>query len=170
MTRTPSLARQIIVAAVILIAVVAVAAGGSLATMGNVDGWYADAEKVPWNPPNALFGPVWSVLYLMIALSGFLLWRWAAKDGRRWDPALTVYVVQLALNAAWTPIFFAGYPVIGEAAWWIALIVMLALIVSVVWYMGLCATRIKTSGWLLAPYLVWIIYASTLNAGVAALN
>src|SRR5690606_10623810 len=56
MTRTPSLARQIIVAAVILIAVVAVAAGGSLATMGNVDGWYADAEKVPWNPPNALFG------------------------------------------------------------------------------------------------------------------
>lgn len=170
MTRTPSLARQIIVAAVILIAVVAVAAGGSLATMGNVDGWYADAEKVPWNPPNALFGPVWSVLYLMIALSGFVLWRWAAKDGRRWDPALTVYVVQLALNAAWTPIFFAGYPVIGEAAWWIALIVILALIVSVVWYMGLCATRIKTAGWLLAPYLVWIIYASTLNAGVAALN
>src|SRR5690606_8876536 len=130
MTRTPSLARQIIVAAVILIAVVAVAAGGSLATMGNVDGWYADAEKVPSNPPNVLLGPVWSVLYLMIALSGFVLWRWAAKDGRRWDPALTVYVAQLALNAAWTPIFFAGYPVIGEAAWWIALIVILALIVS----------------------------------------
>ena len=109
----------------------AVVAGGSEGVGAEFARLLADAEKVPWNPPNALFGPVWSVLYLMIALSGFLLWRWAAKDGRRWDPALTVYVVQLALNAAWTPIFFAGYPVIGEAAWWIALIVILALIVFI---------------------------------------
>jgi tryptophan-rich sensory protein len=170
MNRSPSLSRQIVVGAVLLIAVAAIAGGGSLATAGFVDGWYADAEKVPWNPPNALFGPVWSVLYLLIAISGFVLWRWVAGNGRRWDPALTVYVVQLALNAAWTPIFFAGYSVIGEAAWWLALVVILALIVSVVWYMGLCATRIKTAGWLLAPYLVWILYASTLNAGIVALN
>jgi tryptophan-rich sensory protein len=170
MNRSPSLSRQIVVGAVLLIAVAAIAGGGGGAPPGVVEGGCAAAEKVPWNPPNALFGPVWSVLYLLIAISGFVLWRWVAGNGRRWDPALTVYVVQLALNAAWTPIFFAGYSVIGEAAWWLALVVILALIVSVVWYMGLCATRIKTAGWLLAPYLVWILYASTLNAGIVALN
>lgn len=170
MSRRIPVSRQILVGAVLLIAVAAIAVGGSLASTGNVDGWYADVEKVPWNPPNWLFGPVWSVLYLLIALSGFLLWRHVASEGRRWDPALTVYAVQLALNAAWTPIFFAGYPVLGASAWWIALGVILVLIISVVVLMGFNTARSKTAGWLLAPYLVWIAYASTLNAGIAVLN
>jgi len=170
MTRRIPVSRQVLVAVALLVAVAAIAVGGSLASTENVDGWYSGVDKVPWNPPNWLFGPVWSVLYLFIATAGFLLWRRAASDGRTWDPVLTVYVVQLALNAAWTPIFFAGYPIVGEAAWWIALGVILALIVSVVVLMGFATTRSKTAGWLLAPYLFWILYASTLNAGVAALN
>ena len=170
MTRTPSLARQIIVACVLLAAVAGIALGGSLASTRNVEGWYADADKVPWNPPDAVFGPVWSVLYVLIALSGFLLWRVMVRGGRRWDPALTVYVTQLALNAAWTPVFFAGYPLLGEGAWWIALGIMVALVASVIWYMALCVSRSKTAGWLLAPYLAWLLYAASLNAGIIALN
>ncbi len=170
MTRRVPVGRQIAVAVALLVAVAAIAIGGSFATAGNVDGWYADIDKVPWHPPGWLFGPVWSVMYVLIAASGFVLWRRIAADGRAWDPALTVYVVQLVLNAAWTPIFFAGYPLIGEAAWWIALGVILALIVSVVALMGFDTIRSKTAGWLLAPYLIWLLFASTLNVGVVALN
>ncbi|WP_221584014.1 TspO/MBR family protein [Microbacterium sp. G2-8] len=171
MKRSNSPAVQILVAVVLLLAVAGIAAGGSLATAPNVDGWYADAEKVPWNPPGGVFGPAWTVLYLLIAAAGFLLWRAiVVREKRSWDGVLTVYIVQLALNAAWTPIFFAGYPLIGETAWWLALAVMVALIVAVIWLMALATRRSKIATLLLAPYLVWILFASTLNMGIIALN
>ncbi|GLZ38602.1 TspO/MBR family protein [Actinokineospora sp. NBRC 105648] len=135
-----------------------VAALGSLATLDNVRGWYAVAEKPPYSPPNWLFGPVWTVLYGLIAVAGWLVWR------RRDRPALVAWGVQLALNLAWTPTFFA-------LQWlWVGLVVIVALDVAVVVTI-LRFRRVRpVAAWLLVPYLAWILFATALNAGVAALN
>ncbi|WP_449278813.1 TspO/MBR family protein [Leucobacter sp. GX24907] len=172
-TPTPRTTRQIAIAAILLVAVTAVALFGSLATSPNVDGWYADATKVPWNPPGAVFGPVWSVLYVMIAAAGFLTWRagYAGKGrSNHAHEALRLFVIQLVLNAAWTPLFFAGYPVVGNLAWWGALVVIIALMVTVVLLMRAVGRHSRIAAWLLLPYLLWLLYASTLNVGIIALN
>lgn len=170
MTKRISVVRQVVVAGLLLVAVAAIAAGGSLATAPNVDGWYADADKVPWNPPGWVFGPAWTVLYLLIAISGFLIWRRVAAAGRAWDRSLALFVGQLALNAAWTPVFFAGYPVMGEAAWWAALVIMAALIACVVVIIVREIRRARTAALLFVPYLAWLVFAATLNVGIIALN
>jgi benzodiazapine receptor len=145
-----------------------VAAFGSITTIAAVDGWYAGAEKVWWTPPNWLFGPVWTALYAMMAVSAWLVWR------RRFyeyvTPALILYVAQLFLNSVWTPIFFGGYSVIGNAAIWIALAVILLLDVCVAGTILVFWPISRAAGLLLLPYLAWILYATTLNWGLAVLN
>ena len=74
---------------------------GSAATSDAVDGWYADAEKVPWSPPNWVFAPAWSLLYVLMGVAAWLVWRRGGFRAAR--GALTLYGVQLAFNAAWTP-------------------------------------------------------------------
>jgi len=145
-----------------------VAALGSIATADNVDGWYADAEKAPWNPPNWLFGPAWTLLYTLIAVAAWLIWRERKRtDVRR---PLALYVAQLVLNAIWTPVFFGLYPVIGAPALWIALVIILALDVMVVVTMIRFHPVRRAAAWLLVPYLAWITFATTLNAALAILN
>ncbi len=142
---------------------VAVAALGSLTTIQYVDGWYATAEKAPWSPPNGIFGPVWTVLYLLIAVSGWVIWR----ESKRVPP---IYIVQLALNALWTPVFFGAYPLIGAAALWIALGLILAIDVTVLLTMLRFWKVSRLAAWLLVPYWAWVLFATTLNAAVAILN
>lgn len=159
-------------AAILLAAVALIAFLGSLASASNVDGWYASAAKVPWDPPNSLFGPVWSALYLMIALAGWLIWRNGYRENRpnAAGKPLRIYAMQLVFNALWTPVFFAGYPAIGEAAWWIALIIIVALIVSVIWLAGAAARWSRIAAWIMVPYLLWLLFATTLNIGIITLN
>lgn len=172
MNTKPLVSRQLVVAFGLLTAVALVATLGSLATIPNVEGWYADANKVPWNPPNAVFGPAWSVLYVLMALAGWLIWRSGWREGKPSAArgVLTLFAVQLILNGLWTPIFFAGYPLIGVPAWWIALVVIVTLIVTVIWLMGASWKFSKWAALLLLPYVLWLIFASTLNAGIIALN
>lgn len=145
----------------------AVAALGVLTTIGAVDGWYARVPHAAWTPPNWAFGAVWTVLYTMIAVSGWLVWLERGTADTR--VALGLYVIQLVLNALWTPVFFGGYPVFGLPALWIALaiILMLDLVVAATmtafWPLSHAATL------LLVPYLLWILYASSLNWGDAVL-
>lgn len=151
------------VLALFVLIAAAVAAFGSIVSISGVDGWYGSQPHVTWTPPNWAFGAVWSVLYLLIAVSGWLLWL------RRARGALALYVVQLAVNAVWTPVFFGGFPLIGEVALWIgvAIIVLLDLLV-----VATIASAWPVSRWaavLLIPYLAWILYASTLNWGDAVL-
>jgi len=146
----------------------AVAALGSIATAGNVQGWYADAEKAPWNPPNWLFGPAWTLLYTLMSVAGWLVWRQRRRVPVR--RALTLYVVQLALNSVWTPMFFGLYPTIGVAALWIALVIIVALDVAVLLMMLAFWKASKTAAWLLVPYWAWVLFATTLNAALAVLN
>lgn len=170
----PTVGRQALMGAIFLGMSAAVAALGSLASVPNTNGgWYDDAVKVPWNPPNWLFGPAWSVLYVIIAIVGFLVWR-AGYDGgdkpNRARSALTIFTIQLVLNLAWTPVFFAGYPVFGAAAWWAGMVVIVLLMVSVVTLIAASARWSKAATWMLVPYLCWLLFASTLNAGIIALN
>jgi len=146
----------------------AVAALGSIATISQVDGWYADADKVPWNPPSAIFGPVWTVLYALMAVAAWLVWREKERtDVRR---PLTLYVIQLVLNAVWTPVFFGLYPFVGVAALWVAAVLILALDVAVLLTM-LAFWRVRrAAAVLLIPYWAWVLFATTLNVGIALLQ
>ncbi len=141
-----------------------VAALGSLATFDSVRGWYSLAEKPPFNPPNWLFGPVWSVLYGLIAVSAWLVWLRRDQHPELVRPALVAWSVQLVLNLAWTPAFFAG-----QWLWPAFAIILLLDAAVVVTILRFRAVR-PVAAWLLAPYLAWILFASLLNASIAVLN
>jgi len=162
--RTPG--AQLLGLLVFLAASALVAGLGGLATANNVNGWYATADKAPWSPPNWVFGPVWTILYIAMAVAAWLVWRRRSDVTR---PALTAYAVQLGLNLLWTPLFFGLYPALGTPALWIAFGIIVALAVAVgvtVLYFGPIS---RPAGLLMLPYLTWIVFASSLNLW-AALN
>jgi benzodiazapine receptor len=116
---------------------------------------YQSLEQPSWAPPSWLFGPVWTVLYVLIAVSGWLVWR---RSG--WTTALTVYAVQLALNAAWTPLFF-GFGEYGLAL--VDIVVMWVLIGVTIW---LFRPISRVAAALLLPYWAWVSFATALNAWI----
>ncbi|MDQ2688811.1 MAG: tryptophan-rich sensory protein [Chloroflexota bacterium] len=168
MSSPRSTGRSILALVLFLAIAAAVAALGSIATAQNVEGWYAEADKAPWTPPGAVFGPVWTVLYALMSVAAWLIWREPDSAERR--RALGLYVAQLVLNALWTPVFFGLYPTIGVAALWAALVIIVALDVLVL----LTALRFRPvrrlAAVLLIPYGAWLAYATTLNAAAAVLN
>ncbi|MDQ3651178.1 MAG: tryptophan-rich sensory protein, partial [Acidobacteriota bacterium] len=85
-----------------------VAALGSLATDPNIDGWYAALRKPSWNPPNWIFGPVWSMLYLLMAVAAWLVWRRRGFAGASLLP-LALFGIQLVLNGLWSVLFFGWH-------------------------------------------------------------
>ena len=124
--------------------------------------WYEHLKKPSWRPPNRLFAPVWTVLYLMIAVSGWLVWRAAGFPGAAL--ALSLYVVQLLLNAAWTPVFFGLHRLdLGFA-------VIVLLWLSIAATIAAFAPINAAAAWLMAPYLAWVSFASLLNFAVWQLN
>lgn len=141
---------------------------GALSTAGNVDGWYAEANVAPWTPPNWVFGPVWSVLYVLIGVSFWRAWRMPASPAR--TVGIRLFIWQLALNAIWTPIFFAGFPLVGEIAFWIGMVIILTMDV-LVW---MTIVKFKDvdiwSARLQIPYEAWLFIASTLNIYLAFAN
>jgi len=146
----------------------AVAVFGSLTTIASVDGWYEGAAKVWWTPPNWLFGPVWTALYVAMAVAAWLVWR--RRHFFYVGPALALYTGQLFLNAVWSPVFFAGYEVIGDAALWIGVVVIVVLDICVTATIIAFWFARKAAAIILIPYLAWILYATTLNIGLAVLN
>lgn len=160
-----------IVAFIALLISIAIPVGvgflGSQATIKNVDGWYATAEKAPWTPPNSVFSPVWIALYILMGLAVWMVWRRRADHAV--GGALGIYVVQLILNGLWTPAFFGLFPEYGTTALWAAMAIMALLIVAVVATIISFAKVTRAASWLLVPYLLWLSYASTLNL-YAALN
>lgn len=167
----PSVPRSIVALVLFLAIAAAVAALGSIPTANEVEqGWYADADKVFWTPPGAVFGPVWTVLYALMSVAAWLVWREHAARPAEARRALVLYVAQLALNALWTPVFFGLYSFIGVTALWIAAAIILALDVLVLLTM-LAFWRVRRiAAVLLIPYWAWLLYATTLNIGDALLN
>lgn len=169
---TPHDGRHRLASAGMLVAFLAIsfaAAGlGTVATIQNVDGWYADAARAFWTPPNTVFGPVWTVLYTLMSVAAWLVWRERHRVDVR--AALGFYVAQLALNAIWTPLFFGLYPAIGVAALWISFGVIVALDVAVLLTMLRFWPGRRLAAVLLIPYWAWVLYATTLNLAIAVLN
>jgi tryptophan-rich sensory protein len=141
---------------------------GALSTAGNVDGWYAAANVAPWTPPNWVFGPVWSVLYVLIGVSFWRAWRMPSSPAR--TAGIRLFIWQLALNAIWTPIFFAGFPLIGQTAFWLGVVIILVMDV-LVWMTIVKFKEVDIwSARLLIPYEAWLFIASTLNIYLALFN
>lgn len=141
----------------LIVAIVGLAAGvGSFAAI-DASEQYGELEQPSWAPPSWLFGPVWSALYVAIAIAGFLVWRqqgWGV-DGKLW-------VGQIILNGLWTPFFFA-------LEWRLfALIWIIALDVVAVWFVVRQWPRWPAR--LFVPYIAWICFATALNAAVWWLN
>jgi benzodiazapine receptor len=138
------------------------AAPGIGAFLGAPDEWFKMLAKPSWNPPSWLFGPVWTTLYVLMAVAAWLVWRQGGFARQRGPLAL--YLIQLTLNAAWTPVFF-GLHAPGPAF----------AVIAVLW-IGIFATMVafrkahRTAAWLLAPYLAWVSFASVLNFTIWRLN
>lgn len=143
---------------VFVLLVGAVAAVGSLA-MRDAAVEYTDLARPGWAPPGWLFGPVWAVLYVMIAISGWLVWR---RTG--WTSAMWIFGAQLALNAAWTPLFFGagryGLAFLDIVGLWLLIVVTIALFGRI--------SRVAAA--LLLPYWVWVSYAAALNLSIWQMN
>jgi translocator protein len=124
--------------------------------------WYRLLRKPPQTPPDRLFAIVWPVLYGLSACSGYRAWTQRTQDGGR--GTLALWGAQLAFNAAWTPLFFGQHR--GRAA-----MVDLGLnFASLAAYTARIAKVDRTAAWLMAPYLAWLVFAATLNAGIVRRN
>jgi tryptophan-rich sensory protein len=135
---------------------------GSLATTPQIPGWYANLAKPTWTPPGWIFGPVWTLLYLMMAVAAWLVWRPAGFAGAKLPLAL--FAIQLALNSLWSVLFF-GLQNPGAAA--VDIILLWAAILATMitfWRWS------RVAGGLLAPYLAWVSLAAVLNAAIWTMN
>lgn len=136
---------------------------GSFFTASSVQTWYLTLEKPVFNPPSWLFAPVWVTLYTLMGIAAFLIMQkgWKRQQVRK---AMSIFGVQLFLNAIWTPIFFGAHRID------IALAVIMLLFVAIIWTMVLFYRESKPAAYLLAPYLLWVGFASALNAAILLLN
>lgn len=139
-----------------------VAAIGGAVTGGAVDTWYRTLEKPAFNPPDGVFAPVWTVLYAMMAVAGWRVWRSRRAPGRR--GALGLFALQLGLNFTWSALFF-GLHWIGVALVEIA-VLLLAIVATTRAFLRID----RAAGLLLVPYALWVAFATVLNAAIWALN
>lgn len=149
--------------AVSIVAVFAAAVIGSLFTGKSVTNWYPGLKKPAFTPPNGLFGPVWTVLYVLMAVSVFLVWR-QGLDTAGVLPAFVFFWIQLLFNALWSIVFF-GMRSKGGGIF----------IIGILWLMILATiiTSFRVSVWagiLLVPYILWVSLASYLNIGIWVVN
>jgi tryptophan-rich sensory protein len=121
--------------------------------------WYAQLHKPPFNPPNWIFAPVWSVLYAVMAVAAWRVWR-----QRGIDRAIGLWLAQLVLNAAWSWLFFGRHWLGG------ALIEIVALLALVVATTVAFWRRDRPAGWMMLPYAAWVGFATVLNASLWYLN
>lgn len=155
-------AKQTVGLAVLLALCLGAAALGSAATVPRIDDWYATLNKPLWTPPSWVFGPVWTVLYIAMAVAAWLVWR-QRETGGVWVPLL-LFAVQLALNMAWSWLFFGlKSPALGFAD---IVLLWIAIAATLVAFWG----RSRVAGLLLAPYLVWVTFAAALNYSIWQLN
>ena len=121
-------------------------------------GYYASLVKPSWSPPAWVFGPVWTALYLMMAVAAWLVWRQGGWRAHR--APLSLYLLQLALNALWTPVFF------GLRSPGLALVVIVSLGAAIVLTGRAFRPVSRVASWLLVPYLVWGVFAAALNFSI----
>jgi translocator protein len=158
----PQPLRDWVVLAIFIVLCFAAAGGGSLVTIPAIDGWYASLQKPAWTPPNWVFGPVWSLLYLAMATAAWLGWRERAQVTT--TPALLLFGIQLILNVLWSFLFFSwqrpGVALIEILFLWAAIFATL-----------LTFSHFSTvAACLFVPYLIWVSFAVALNFSIWRLN
>ncbi len=135
---------------------------GAIFTTPAINGWYTSLNKPGFNPPNWIFGPVWTLLYLMMGVSLYLVWKTKPSKGRKL--AMTMFGVQLGFNSLWSIIFFGlkrpDLALVEITVLWIFIL----LTILRFWKVSKLAT------WLLVPYLLWVSFASVLNFSIMRLN
>ena len=139
-----------------------VSAIGGWVTAGSVKTWYPLLEKPPHNPPAWVFGPVWTVLYILMATAAWRVWRAAGWVQAR--PALILFFAQLGLNLLWSVLFF------GLRNPTAALVEIVLLLAAILATMRVFRPIDQKAFWMFVPYALWVGYAATLNAGIVYLN
>lgn len=135
---------------------------GAVATTPEIDAWYRTLERPWFTPPDAVFGPVWTTLYVLMGVAAWLVWRVEGFRGAAYP--LGLFAAQLALNVAWSFIFFA----VHQLGWALAEVVVL--------WLAIAATtvaffrRSRLAAWLMTPYLAWVAYAAALNFALWRMN
>lgn len=132
-------------------------------TATGVDAWYRTINKPSWNPPNWIFGPVWTTLYVMMGISLYLIWKAAASTTAK-RSAFIFFGVQLLLNFFWSVVFFRlqspGWALVEIIFLWVAILLTI-----------FSFSRInKAAAWLLVPYISWVSFAAILNYTIWRLN
>ena len=141
---------------VVCVAICFAAAGlGSLFARPVIGSWYSLLHKPPWTPPNWVFGPVWSALYLCMAIAAWLVWRRAGLSGAKLPLAL--FAIQLVFNVTWSGIFF-GLRMPGVAFVEIVFLWLFILATTAAFW-----PFSRVAAWLMAPYLLWVTFAAALN-------
>jgi len=153
-----------IVKAIIAIAIpLMVGATSGFFTISGVESWYQTIQKPSWNPPNWIFGPVWTTLYVMMGIALFLVWKEDTSEELK-KIAIALFAVQLTLNFFWSFIFFnqqqPGWALVEIIAMWFFILLTIFAFAQVN----------KTAAWLLVPYISWVSFASILNYTIWQLN
>lgn len=153
-----------IVKGIVAIAIPLLVGGASgFFTITGVDSWYQTINKPSWNPPNWVFGPVWTTLYIMMGIALFLVWIEDASEELK-KIAIALFSVQLILNFFWSFIFFnlqqPGWALVEIIAMWFFILLTIFAFVQVN----------KTAAWLLVPYISWVSFATILNYSIWQLN
>jgi tryptophan-rich sensory protein len=144
-----------------LILFLALVVGGGL-TIGYLTApgdWYAQLQKPAFNPPDWIFGPVWTALYVLIAIAGWRIWR--RNPG---GPPMKLWWTQLVLNFLWSPVFFAAHQIAS------AFIIVALLLVTILAFIVTSWGRDRVAAWIFLPYAGWVAFAAALNAAIFVLN
>lgn len=167
MTTTPNTAsnttgRSILALAGFLLLSFAAGALGGRATYPAIPGWYQSLEKPSWTPPEWLFGPAWTTLYILMGVAAWLVWRYGGWRSQK--RPLTLFVVQVVLNALWSILFFGmRNPGLGMAE---IVILWLAILATSIAFWRVS----RMAGGLMVPYLGWVTFAAALNFAIWRLN
>lgn len=134
---------------------------GSAFTMDSIQGWYATLVRPSWTPPDWVFGPVWTTLYVLMGTAAFLVWR-SKKLGK--SLVLWLFLAHLLVNTFWSIAFFAMHELL------LSVLVILLLLALIIVLMRLFWRYSHTATYLMVPYLLWVLYATSLNLGFLVLN
>jgi translocator protein len=144
-------------AAVFVLAVVGVGLAIGLASRPGE--WYESLAKPAFNPPAWVFGPVWTVLYVLIAIAGWRTWR-----ATRGSTAMALWIAQMVLNWLWSPVFF------GAEAPSTALAIVVAMLAAIVAFIVHVWRNDRLAAWLFVPYAAWVAFATVLNGSIVVMN
>lgn len=161
-TDRPKTSRDLLGLSAFIILCLAVSGVGGAITATSVDTWYQALEKPPFNPPDWLFAPVWTALYILMGIAAWRVWR--LRSFKVTCKALTVFAVQLCLNLTWSFLFF------GLQRIDLALVGIVTLLVAIITNTIMFWRVERLAGLLFVPYAAWVTYATILNASLWLLN